>query len=177
MAISSNLAIVSAHFWRGDGTGQGQIIRFSVNGSTLTQLGQQDFLWPVDQWGYESFGEKVVITPSHVFVSAPARRDFIPWTDSYTNGTFTDVGWLFAFPRQGANGLTNPQGYSAFDHSRAGPPGSDLPLPYYRDVHYTSDIAASGATLVVGSELFRVVGKPRLEEGRVYTYDIPASTP
>jgi hypothetical protein len=44
-------------------------------------------------------------------------------------------------------------------------------------VHYTLDIAASGSTLAVGSELFKVVGKPKLEEGRVYTYDIPASTP
>jgi hypothetical protein len=177
VAISSNLAIVSSHLWRGDGLGQGQIIRFSVNGSTITQLGPQVVSWPFDAWGYEGLGETVVITPSYVFASAPSRLGFIPWTDTYTNGAWTPMSWVMAFPRRGANELIGPVAIPTYDHDRGAPPELDQPLPYYLNVRFGSDIAVSGSTLIVGSELFRVPTKPKIEEGRVYAYDIPPWTP
>ena len=177
VAISSDLAIVSSHLWREDGLGEGQIIRFAVNGNKLTQLGPQAIYWPVDVWGYEGLGETVVITPSYVFASAPARIGFIPWQDSYTNGAWTPVSWVMAFPRQGANELMRPVTIATYDHERAPPQGTDGVIPYYFNVRFGSDIAASGSTLVVGAELFHVPTKPKLEEGRVYAYDIPPWTP
>jgi hypothetical protein len=157
--------------------GSGQIIRFAVNGNQLTQLGPQEINWPFDLWGYEGLGDSVVITPSYVFASAPARRGFIPWTDTLTNGAWTPMSWVLAFPRQGATGLTGPVRIATYDHDRVPPPESELPLPYYQDVHFGSDIAVSGSTLIVGSELFKAPTKPKLEEGRVYSYDIPPWTP
>jgi hypothetical protein len=168
---------VSSHLWRADGLGMGQIIRFSVNGNTITQLGAVEVNWPFDLPGYESLGERVVITPSYVFASAPGRSNFIPWTDSYTNGGFTTFSWVLAFPRQGANDLLGHVRIGSFDPARVPPPEFDQPIPYYQDVHFGSDLAVSGSTLVVGSELFRVAAKPKIEEGRVYAYDIPPWSP
>ena len=177
VAISSDLAIVSSHLWRADGLGSGQIIRFAVNGNKLTQLGPVDIYWPVDVPGYQGLGETVVVTPSYVFASAPARNSFIPWSDNNTNGSWTAMSWVMAFPRKGANELMRPVTLATYDHDRAPPQGTDGTIPYYLFARYGSDIATSGSTLVVGSELFHVQTKPKLEEGRVYTYDIPPWTP
>jgi hypothetical protein len=173
VAISSDLAIVSGYYWAGDAQGHGQIIRFAVNGNNLTQLGRYAMYWPFDWWGYADFGEKVVITPSYVFVSAPARNQFIAWNDASTSGTYTPMSWVMALPRRGATEFGNTQALASYDHSNLPPPEWDIPLPYYTDVRYGSDIAVSGSTLVVGSEMFRVPGKAKIEEGRVYAYDIP----
>jgi hypothetical protein len=177
VAISNNLAIVSSAFIAPFRKGDGRITRFSVDGNTLTQLGPQTVYWPEDRPGYSSFGEKVIITPSYVFVSAPNRHNFIPSPDIIDEGAFTSLSWVFAFPRQGANGLSAPVALAAYDRDHLPPPEFDLPLPYFSFVRYGSDIAVSGSTLAVGSELFKVLGKPKIEEGRVYTYDIPPWTP
>src|SRR3569833_937627 len=90
VAISSDLAVVSADYTDG-AVGQGQIIRLAVNDKTLTYLGREEFYTAFDAQPYEGFGEKIIITPTHVFVSAPARRQFL-----------SPLGWTYVFPREGA---------------------------------------------------------------------------
>jgi len=161
VAISSDLAVVSANYTDG-GVGQGQIIRFAVNGNTLSYLGREEFYTPFDAQPYEGFGEKIIITPANVFVSAPARRQ-----------SFSALGWVYAFPREGATELGQPSRFTSYDKARMPPEGEDLPVPYYLWTHFGSDIAVTGSTLVVGAEQFHVPGKPAIVEGRLFSYDIP----
>jgi hypothetical protein len=161
VAISSDLALVSAAARDEMRETDGTVIVFGTNGTTWSQVGPLIPVKPFDYPPYAGYGKKIIITPNYVFASAPED-----WTAQ------GGVGVVFAFKRSG--GTTFAPGTWWLEPWQPLPPGAPPEAQArYGFGHYGADFAVADSTLVIGSPTRFVEGKPLLEKGLVSVYEIP----